>query len=705
MNTTLAKTGTRGLRRATVSAVAAVFLGLSAAPVQAAGLLIADGGFGGVLEIVDHDVRVTINNGIAVTEVTQVFRNTENRQVEALYVFPVPKNASVANFSMWINGKEIIGEVLEKQRAREIYESYKQVRRDPGLLEQKDYRTFEMRIFPIGPGAEQRVQIAYYQELDFDHDWVTYVYPLATAVRPGIDANAGRLGFAMQVKSEVPLVAIESPSHGDQLVVVKHGETFCEASLEAHGSDLVGDIVVAYHVARPRTGLDLITSKPSGEDGYFLLTLTAGDELAEAARGMDYVFVLDVSGSMNLDDKLADSRDSVAAFVNGLGPEDRFDVITFNLAPTMVFGGLRTVDAAARDEALRFLNSQTARGGTSLRPALLTAYKYADPDRPLNVVVLSDGLTEQQEREQVPQLIQSRPAGTRVFCVGVGNDVDRGLLSQLAEDAGGLAAFLSGQDDLGRQAQAFRRKLLRPAADHLRISFEGAEVYDVEPKQLGSLYHGMPVRIYGRYRKAGPVNVHVQADVSGEPLDQTLQFDLPPVDDANPEIERMWAYKKVERLLREADKAGSRTAVVDEIVRLGELYSIVTEYTSFIVLENDAEYQRWRIQRRNLLRLGRDRQQQARMNERLAKMRDQSLARLSPESSRTPATEQVASKPDASSPRFVPNNGRGRDLSPTLGPSSRPSQGGGGALDPISAALLAALGGVGWAARRRRMRS
>jgi Ca-activated chloride channel family protein len=93
---------------------------------RAAGLLIAEGGFGGVLEIIEHDISVTINNGVAVTEITQVFRNTENRQVEALYTFPVPKGASVSNFSMWINGQEMIGEVLEKEKAREIYNSYKQ---------------------------------------------------------------------------------------------------------------------------------------------------------------------------------------------------------------------------------------------------------------------------------------------------------------------------------------------------------------------------------------------------------------------------------------------------------------------------------------------------------------------------------------------------------------------------------------------------
>src|SRR5262245_20276794 len=172
---------------------------------NAAGLLIADGGFGGVLDIKEHAVQVTINNGIAVTKVTQIFHNTEKRQVEALYTFPVPKAASVANFSMWINGKEMVGEVLEKQRAREIYNSYKQQRVDPGLLEQVDYRTFEMRIFPIGPEADQKVEITYYQELDFDHDTATYVYPLATVTRKGLNSRTtGKFAIGFDVKSAVP---------------------------------------------------------------------------------------------------------------------------------------------------------------------------------------------------------------------------------------------------------------------------------------------------------------------------------------------------------------------------------------------------------------------------------------------------------------------------------------------------------------------
>src|SRR5437867_8947927 len=598
------------LGRATTTVIVvvmAVALGLQSA--QAAGLLIADGGLGGLLAIEEHTVRVTVNSGIAVTEVTQVFRNTENRQVEALYRFPVPKGATVANFSMWINGKEMVGEVAEKNQARQIYDSYKQQRKDPGLLEQTDQKTFEMRVFPIAPRAQQKVQITYYQELDVDNDWVTYVYPLATVASRKADQKvSGKFALSFETKSEVPIVEMESPSHGSEFVIAKHTKNYVQASLEASGADLGRDVVLTYRSDRPRTGIDTIASKVAGEDGYFYLTLTAGDELVPHNTGMDYVFVLDISGSMADDGKLRTSRESIEAFIKGLAKDDRFDIVTFNVTANPLFRQLRPATEDNRRQGIAFLESQQARGGTVLGPAITTAYQYRDPDRPLNVVILSDGLTEQRDRAELLSLIRSRPSNARVFCIGVGNDVDRPLLEQLATDAGGLAAFISRDDDFARTAQAFRRKLSRPAATHVELKFDGVDVYDLEPKTLPNLYHGMPVRLYGRYRKGGAAKVTVRADLAGSELLQHTTINLPTNASEIPEIERMWAFHKMQRLLKDADRTGSRdAAAIDEVVRLGEAYSIVSEYTSFLVLENDAEFQRWKLERRNALRIERDR--------------------------------------------------------------------------------------------------
>ncbi len=672
----------------------------------AAGLLIADGGFGGTLEIVEHGVQVTINNGIAVTQVDQVFLNKENRQVEALYTFPVPNGASVSNFSMWINGKEMVGEVLEKKRAREIYNSYKQRRRDPGLLEQTNYKTFEMRIFPIPPKAKQKVQITYYQELIFDHDWATYVYPLATTTKTQISNRVtGRFSVSAHIKSQVPIAAVQSPSHDNDFLMTNHTQHYHEASLENRDGDLARDVVLAFQTKRPVTGLDLLTSKSDEEDGFFSLTLRAGQELEKSQTGADYVFILDISGSMANEGKLGRSVHSLEAFIRNLGADDRFEVITFNKRPYTLFNQLQSAKQESIEKAVSFLNSQEARGGTSLQPAIATAYKYGTADRPLHTVILSDGMTDQDERRVLMEMIQSRPENTRLFCIGVGNEINRSLLQQMAERAGGLAAFLSRGDDFDRQAKAFRRKLMHPIATNLQISFSGIEVYDIEPETLPNLYHGMPVTLYGRYKGQDRATIDVTAEVNGRSTSTTLEMDFPGQDRENPEIERMWAWHRMERLKRMHEMNGNQE-LLDEIVRLGEGFSITSEYTSFLVLENDAEYKRWKIERRNAVRIERDRAAQLRLRQELQALRAQAMDAIGPVDENSITSNTLL--PVQIQPPDIPSTDV---ILPTpLQEQARPSRSvnlprfrGGGAMDPISALLGVALaGGAFWQRRKKK---
>jgi Ca-activated chloride channel family protein len=192
----------------------------------------------------------------------------------------------------------------------------------------------------------------------------------------------------------------------------------------------------------------------------------------------------------------------------------------------------------------------------------------------------------------------------------------------------------------------------------------------------------------------------VQAFVDGRLTDQTVEVDIPEIDEQNPQIERMWAWHKVQGLLREADRTGSRRSVVDEVVRLGEAYSIATEYTSFIVLENDGEYRRWKIDRRNALRLQRDRSTHEALRQRLQDLRAQALSDLGPappEQRLASATPTARSSPVAPQPRTQPP--------PPPPPRQQRRRGfdldfGGGAFDPFLAA--AAVGFAGWMASRIR---
>lgn len=269
----------------------------------------------------------------------------------------------------------------------------------------------------------------------------------------------------------------------------------------------------------------------------------------------------------------------------------------------------------------------------------------------------------------------------------------------MAEDAGGLAAFLSPGDDLARQAGMFRRKLIHPVAENLALTVSGVEVYDVEPKVLPNLFHGMPIRIYGRYRGEGTGKVALSGQVLGKALVSEAQLEFPRKDEDNPEIERMWARHRMETLQNSLG-SGDDQAIIDEIIGLGEAYSITSEYTSFIVLENDAEYQRWNIEQRNQRRLARDRRNRERLRAEFDRIRTKAATDIGPEAAGASPSGEDESQLQ---PQPLLVAGAEKELPPELliteadrqPPPRRRRQtfnfGGGGALDPLSALISLGL--------------
>jgi Ca-activated chloride channel family protein len=192
--------------------------------------------------------------------------------------------------------------------------------------------------------------------------------------------------------------------------------------------------------------------------------------------------------------------------------------------------------------------------------------------------------------------------------------------------------------------------------------------------------------------------VTVRADVGSAAHEQTETLTLPETDGGNPEIERMWAWHRVQRLRREADRAGSPDLGRAEIVRLGEGFSIVTPHTSFLVLENDAEYRRWKIERRNALRLRRDRAKQQELASRLNDLRRKAATNLGPVDRTASASSRPTSAPVRASRPSQPASPSPRRSRPSSGGGS---WGGGGAIDPVTGGVALAMAALAMAARRR----
>ena len=605
---------------------------------SAAGLLTPAGGQQSLV-IASQKVDVSINNGISVTTVEQIFRNDQPRPLEAMYTFPIPPRASVSNFSMWINGKEVIGEVVEAKEGRRIYDTIARpnepVRKfkDPGLLEETKTHTFRMSVFPVPANGEQRIQITYYQPLDYENGVMRYVYPLAMRTdSAGIDPSAemngvplarggnssqmtGPLTITVEARSEIPIKLIESPTHPEALASATVTPNTFRAGIEEQQGRLDRDFVLYFQLERPSMGANLITSRDPKEDGYFYLFLTPGSEFDRDPKPLNVTFVLDTSGSMEGDNKLNAAARATMAAVKALKEDDTFNVVAFSIAPKPMAEQPIKADAAGIARAESFLRGLMARGGTNLLSAMESAVTYNVPERANAIVLLSDGeATDTTNHEPYVKLIEAQAPGSepRIVSIGVGNDVNRPLLDRLSRDTGGFVAYLSSEDRMNEIAPAMVNRLRVPYADKIQIASSGkVELYDITPSPMPNLYHGSQFIAFGRYRGDGTAPLKLTATIDGQPRTIELAANFPAVDSSAPEIQRMWAWHKIQDLLRVIYEGKESSSTRDEIVALGTAYSITSPYTSFLVLENEQMYRDFQIERRNKQRIENERQAQA----------------------------------------------------------------------------------------------
>jgi Ca-activated chloride channel family protein len=180
------------------------------------------------LEIRYHHVTIKIQDQVAVTHVDQVFYNPNAYPIEGTYIFPIPSDAVVTNFTLWIDGKAVEGKVLDAEQARNTYEEIVRTMRDPALLEYVDRGAVQARIFPIDPGGERRIELEYSQVLTAEQGLVRYVYPLSTEKFSLTPLES--VSVNVDVRSQEPIRAVYSPSHN--IAVARESDQHITAGYE-----------------------------------------------------------------------------------------------------------------------------------------------------------------------------------------------------------------------------------------------------------------------------------------------------------------------------------------------------------------------------------------------------------------------------------------------------------------------------------------
>ncbi len=541
-----------------------------------------------LLEVTRHDVRVTIDGQLATTAVDQEFYNPGPSRLEGYYLFPLPASAVIKNFSMWIDGRETRAELLDAARARGIYEDIVRRLRDPALLEYDGRGVFRMRVYPIEPRGRKRIRISYHEVLEKDNGTIAYRYPLATekfSSRP-----IPEVSVVADIHSPAPLAAVHCPTHPVEFSRPAPGRATVRYSARDALPDR--DFRLFFTPTRERMGFSLLTHRPAGQEGTFLLSIApsfgrAGGETA--AR--DITFVVDTSGSM-AGRAIEQARAAIVISLGRLGRDDRFNVVRFATEAEPLFPKLLPANAANRARAREFVSSWEAAGGTNCEDALKTALDEADPsDRPRVIVLVTDGRpTIGETGDEALLALVGRPQSARVrlFPVAIGSEINTHLLDGFAERTRTFRTYIAEGEDIEAGISRFYEKISSPVLSDIRLDVSGgAGVSQAHPQRMPDLYRGTALTVVGRYRGAGRATFTLRGRVNGRSEEFAFQADLPRQSPNHDFLPSLWAARRVGYLLDQIRLHGEDRELVDEVIRLARRFGIVTPYTSYLIVEDE----------------------------------------------------------------------------------------------------------------------
>ena len=534
-----------------------------------------------------HRVTVEIEDQVAQVEVDQAFVNDSEVPLEATYVFPLPEDAAISDFSLYVDGERLEGRILDKEEAREIYESIVQRNRDPALLEYVGRNAFQAQVFPIPPHGERRVQISYTQLLSQEAGLVHFLYPLNTekfSPRP-----LEEVSISVDVRSQTPIRSVYSPSH--DVAIERLSDMHITASYEERDVTPSTDFELFYSLSSEDIGASLTTYRQGDEDGFFLLLVAPkADFEQQEVVAKDVMLVLDVSGSME-GEKLEQAKRALRFVLEHLNPDDRFNILTFNDTIDTYAEALRSAGQAA--EAGDFVDGLEADSGTNINEALLEALRLLPGERPEQVIFLTDGQPTvgiQDPDAIVGNVSDAVSSSTRLFVFGVGDDVNTDLLDTLAQENRGVSQYVRPDEDVAAAVSSFYEKVSTPVLADIELDFGDIEVSGVYPQPLPDLFAGTQLVVVGRYQGEGTVTLRLTGTVNG--VKQTLAYDGREFPQRATEMDflpRLWATRKIGYLLREIRLHGDSEELVDEVVELSLRYGVMTPYTSFLVEEKNLE--------------------------------------------------------------------------------------------------------------------
>jgi Ca-activated chloride channel family protein len=566
------------------------------------------------------DVKAEVSGSLARVTVTQEFHNPFPEKIEAVYVFPLSQNAAVDDMTMIVGDRTVKGKIKRREEARAIYEAARAAGHVAGLLDQERPNIFTQSVANITPGATVKVTISYVEFLKYEDGVYEFVFPMvvgpryipgqpldkqaaqsgggwapdtsqvpdASRITPQVAPKGARAGhdISIEVKLDtgVPIDELKSTLH--EVEVERTNAHAAVVRLKNQATIPNKDFILKFDVAGKKIS-DAILTHRGAQGGFFTMLLQPPERVTAAdVTPKELVFVLDTSGSMQ-GFPIEKAKETMKLALDSLYPQDTFNLITFAGDTHILFPQPVPATRENLHRAQDFLASRQGRGGTEMMKAIRAALDPSDKQDHIRIVCfMTDGFVGNDF--DIIAEVQKHP-NARVFSFGIGSSVNRFLLDKMAESGRGEVEYVGLQDDGSAAARRFHERVRNPLLTDIEIDWGGLPVADVYPKRIPDLFSVKPVVLTGRYTTSSRSVIRLRGKLAGQDFAREISIVLPESQPEHDVLATLWARTRIDDLMSQdyggMQRGAAKPEVQEAITQLGLEYRLMTQFTSFVAVE------------------------------------------------------------------------------------------------------------------------
>lgn len=549
--------------------------------------------------------EVKIAGVIAEVTSKQVYFNSSEKPVNAQYIFPCSTKAAVYAMTMKIGDRLIVAKIKEKKEAKQQFEEAVQKGKTASLLQQHRPNVFQMDLGNIPPLTRVEIALKYTEFIESEDGVYQFVYPTIVGKRydkevegseswslnpyanldQGEEPNVKLPEFNIQVTLRTPL-----PIHG--LNIISHqseinylGRKEANVILNNGQKTENKDFILQYRLKGEKVETGMMLWEGEKENFFLFMGESPKRVVPDEIPPREYFFIVDVSGSMN-GFPLNISKMLMREILNDLRPQDKFNVLLFAASSQVLFKSPQTASRANISNAISFIDGSSGSGGTHLLSALQDAFSYVDQNSSSAFVILTDGFVTVEKKAF--DFISNNLHKASFYPIGIGASVNRHLIEGIAH-FGRTEPFIITKPEQGKKtAKRFKEYVSAPVLTNIDVVFDGLETYDVIPASVPDLLGDRPVTVFGKWKGTPKGEVLLTGISATGKYTYTTKVKKNQGDEKNMSLMYLWARNKL-KTLSDYNTLSHTDEYKNEIKKIGLKYSLLSEYTSFLAIDEDKQ--------------------------------------------------------------------------------------------------------------------